>query len=79
MLEFASVAATSTDARSKTPKNLAHVHAALYAVTGHRLAVTTTLAEAPDGAENADQGPVDEGSSSLCSTTSSTPKEVEDT
>jgi hypothetical protein len=43
------------------PKNLEHVHAALFAVTGHRLAVTTTLA--PEGEEHHgdDDQPLDEG------------------
>jgi DNA polymerase-3 subunit gamma/tau len=59
VLEFASVADFHRR-QVEDPKNLAHVHAALHAVTGHRLAVTTTLAPPPDGTEAANDEPVGE-------------------
>jgi DNA polymerase-3 subunit gamma/tau len=59
VLEFASVADFHRR-QVEDPKNLAHVHAALYAVTGHRLAVTTTLAPPADGTEATEEEPVGE-------------------
>jgi hypothetical protein len=60
VLEFAPIADFHRR-QVEEPKNLEHVHAALYAVTGHRLAVTTTLA--PEGAAPAaeDEVPLGEG------------------
>ena len=59
VLEFASVADFHRR-QVEDPKNLAHVHAALYAVTGHRLAVTTTLATATDDTDETDEEPAGE-------------------
>ncbi len=60
VLEFAPVADFHRR-QVEEPKNLAHVHAALYAVTGHRLAITTTLAATEAGAADEAEQPLDEG------------------
>jgi DNA polymerase-3 subunit gamma/tau len=77
VLEFASVADFHRR-QVEDPKNLAHVHAALYDVTGHRLAVTTTLAPPPDGSEAADEAPVGEEAFISLLTDQFDAKEVED-
>jgi DNA polymerase-3 subunit gamma/tau len=59
VLEFARVADFHRR-QVEDPKNMAHVHAALYAVTGHRLAVTTTLATAEEGEARESDEPLDE-------------------
>ena len=59
VLEFASVADFHRR-QLEDPKNLAHVHAALYDVTGQRLAVTTTLAAATDDSAATDEEPAGE-------------------
>jgi DNA polymerase-3 subunit gamma/tau len=60
VLEFASVADFHRR-QVEEPKNLEHVHAALYAVTGRRLAVTTTLAPEGEVSPENDDQPLDEG------------------
>jgi len=77
VLEFASVADFHRR-QVEDPKNLAHVHAALYAVTGHRLAVTTALAPPPDGSETTDEEPVGEEAFISLLTDQFDAKEVED-
>jgi hypothetical protein len=60
VLEFASVADFHRR-QVEDPKNLAHVHAALYAVTGHKLAITTTLAAEAGGDADSEERPLEEG------------------
>ena len=60
VLEFAPIADFHRR-QVEDPKNLEHVHAALFAVTGHRLAVTTTLAPEGEGGTESDDEPLDEG------------------
>jgi DNA polymerase-3 subunit gamma/tau len=60
VLEFAPVADFHRR-QVEDPKNLAHVHAALYAVTGHKLAVTTTLAAGDEGETEREDEPLEEG------------------
>jgi DNA polymerase-3 subunit gamma/tau len=59
VLEFAPVADFHRR-QVEDPKNMAHVHAALYAVTGHRLTVTTTLATAAESEGEESDEPLDE-------------------
>jgi DNA polymerase III subunit gamma/tau len=77
VLEFASVADFHRR-QFEDPKNLAHVHAALYAVTGHRLVVTTTLAPPPDASEATAEEPVGEEAFISLLTDQFDAKEVED-